>query len=132
MRTSAVTEKHEEVIREFYLELDGLEIIQEMTGLTEKTISAFATKHLGLRKRDRVRASHTKHTRRKPVSMAEDPRKPENIKMLRTGICKGINGIPCNGKIRMDKTEVEGLTCWLVICHYGHTFSFFLPDKIKN
>jgi hypothetical protein len=32
MRIPAVPEKHGEVIKEFYLETDGVEIIQKMTG----------------------------------------------------------------------------------------------------
>jgi len=39
----------------------------------------------------------------------EDPNRPENLRMLKSGQCKGINGIPCTGKIRIDKTGVEGL-----------------------
>jgi hypothetical protein len=39
MRISAVTEKQAEVIREFYLEPGGVEIIQEMTGLSYGTLS---------------------------------------------------------------------------------------------
>jgi hypothetical protein len=126
MRHSAVTEKHTEIIKEFYLEPDGIELIQEMTGLSYGTIMAYAARHLGL-KRSRIPFS-----RRKPERGPEDPNAPENIQMLKTGRCKGKAGIPCNGKIRIDKTGVEGLACWLAICHYGHTFSFFLPDKIKN
>jgi hypothetical protein len=30
------------------------------------------------------------------------------------------------------RAGVEGLACWLAICHYGHTFSFFLPEKVKK
>ncbi len=51
MRISAVTEKHEEVIREFYLEPDGIEIIRKMTGLSYGTITSYALKRLGLRRR---------------------------------------------------------------------------------
>lgn len=51
MRISAVTEKHEEVIREFYLQPDGIKIIQKITGLSYKTITSYALKHLGLRRR---------------------------------------------------------------------------------
>ncbi len=51
MRISAVTEKHEEVIREFYLRPDGIEIIRMITGLSYKTITSYALRHLGLRRR---------------------------------------------------------------------------------
>jgi len=51
--------------------------------------------------------------------------------MLKTKRCKGINGNTCNGKIQMDKTGMEGLVCRLAICHYGHTFSFIVPEKVK-
>jgi hypothetical protein len=50
--------------------------------------------------------------------------------MLKTMRCKDINGIPCTEMIRIDKTGVEGLACWLAVCPYGHTFSFLLPEKI--
>ena len=46
---------------------------------------------------------------RGPVIDPEDPNKPENLRMLKSGQCKGINGIPCTGKIRIDKTGAEGL-----------------------
>jgi hypothetical protein len=67
-----------------------------------------------------------------PVIGKEDPNTLENLQMLKTKRCKGIKGIPCAGKIRIDKTGVEGLACWLIICHYGHTFSFFTPEKRKK
>ncbi len=51
MRVSAVTEKHEEVIKEFYLEPDGIEIIRKMTGLSYGTITSYALKRLGLKRR---------------------------------------------------------------------------------
>jgi hypothetical protein len=124
MRISAVTENHAEVIKEFYLEPDGVEIIQEITGLSYGTITSYALKRFGLKRRPLKK--------RAPELESENPNTPENIQMLKTKRCKGINGLPCTGKIRIDKTGVEGLACWLAICHYGHTFSFFIPEKIKD
>jgi hypothetical protein len=128
MRISAVTEKHAEIIKGFYLEPDGVEIIQEMTGLSYGTITSYALKRFGLKRRWKKRPLKKKD----PAVESEDPNTPENIQMLKTMRCKGINGLPCAGKIRIDKTGGEGLACWLAICHYGHAFSFFIPEKIKN
>jgi hypothetical protein len=99
-----------------------------MTGLSYGTIASYALKRFGL-KRCWIKTPLKKEG---PKVEPEDPNTPENIQMLKTRRCKGINGLPCTGKIRIDKTGVEGLACWLAICHYGHTFSFFIPEKIKN
>jgi len=99
-----------------------------MTGLSYGTITSYALKRFGLKRRW-IKPPLKK---KGPKVEAEDPNTPENIQMLKTKRCKGINGLPCTGKIRIDKTGVEGLACWLAICHYGHTFSFFIPEKIKN
>ena len=125
---SAVTEKHAEVIKEFYLEPDGTQLIQEMTGLSYGTITSYALKRFGLKRRWKKRPPK----KRDPEVNPEAPNAPENIQMLKTKRCKVINGTSCNGKIRIDKIGVEGLACWLAVCHYGHTFSLFMPDKIKE
>ncbi len=68
MRISAVTEKHEEVIREFYLRPDGIQIIQEITGLSYKTITSYALKRLGLRRRGVLKIIHPKNIEQPPSS----------------------------------------------------------------
>jgi hypothetical protein len=94
-----------------------------MTGLTCRQITMLAKKYLGLSRQGMV----AEKRKDQPVAEAEDPNIPEKIQMLKTKRCKGINGKPCTGMIRMDRTD--GLDCWLAICHYGHTFYFFLPFK---
>jgi hypothetical protein len=72
-----------------------------------------ALKRFGLKRRQIKRPCKKGNPELEP----EDPNTPENIQMLKTKRCKGINGLPCTGKIRIDKTGVEGLACWLAICH---------------
>ena len=123
MRTSLATEERLEIIRWLYLEPNGINLISQMTGLKYRQITMLAKKYLGLSRRGMV----AEKRKDQPVATAEDPNTPENIQMLKTKRCKGINGKPCTGMIRMDRTD--GLDCWLAICHYGHTFSFFWPFK---
>ena len=107
---------------------DGVKIIQAMTGLSYGTIASYVLKRLGLKRRWKKRPAQKKDREAEP----EDPNTPENVRMLKTMRCEGINAIPCSGKIRFDKPGVEGLACWLVVCHYGHTFSFFMPERVKK
>ena len=61
IRIAALTEKHKEVIGKFYLDPDGIRIIQKITGLGYPAITSYALKRLGLKRRGVLKRSPFLH-----------------------------------------------------------------------